>query len=262
MIGYYEEYDKRKYKFLCKQLKNVGCPMHFHGEMELSYILSGTHEIYIGNDVFYLTEGDIYFCNPFEVHKCFSKECGEHILFTIRPFEYAPINDFLKGLIPNFLGDKDFNLRIFSILKEILLKQQPLNGLEKQGYIGLVLGEIVSRYGYKSEKKAKTDNIEDLLLYINHHYKEKLTRDTIARKFGYSSNYLSKLFKERFHCGLLEYINNLKYERTIAELSVSHATVTEIALKNGFDNVQSFYRINKKKKDHFSEVKLYHDFSD
>ncbi|MCQ2440875.1 MAG: AraC family transcriptional regulator [Clostridia bacterium] len=260
MIGYFEDYTKRKHKLICKKLTNTGCQTHFHGEIELSYILSGHHTITVANETQKLTSGDMYYCNPYELHECHSNDNGEHILFTIRPFEYAPISNLLKSSLPNFLNDKAFNKKVFLLLEEIIIKQGTINLLERQGYIGLILGNILSRYGYQSKKTDTKRKFEEILLYIDKHYREPLDRDSLANIFGYSPTYFSRLFEENFHCGLCQYINNLRYERTLSDLASSSSRKTDIILNNGFNNVQSFYRINRERKTVYNNLKEFHMF--
>lgn len=260
MIGYFEVYNKRKYQVLCKRLNNTGCQTHFHGEMEMSYILSESHEITINNETHTLTKGDIYFCNPYELHQCHSQNMGEHILFTIQPFEYQAFSSLIKAPLQSFLLDKEINLEIFELLSEIIEKQNNLNSLERQGYIGLVLGKILNHYGYcKDESKGGNKRFEEILLYIDNNYKSPITRDSIAQEFGYSPTYFSRIFKENFHCSFLEYINNLRYERVLAEISTSNKSKTNTILSHGFNNVQSFYRINRKRKNQYAALQLFHN---
>ena len=258
MIGYFEDCKKRKHQLLCKQLTNTGCQTHFHGEMELSYVLNGTHDITINSNMYTLTKGDIYYCNPYELHKCYSHNGGEHILFTIRPFEYTPFSNLIKSALPNFLLDKSFNSVIKKLLDEIIDSQDTLNALERQGYIGLILGKILEHYGYNSNEQNKTRRLEEVLLYIDTHYKEPLDRNKLASEFGYSPTYFSRLFHENFHCGLCQYINNLRYERTLMELETASGNKSEIILKNGFNNVQTYYRINRRRKNQYDKLKEYH----
>lgn len=258
MIGYFEDYNKRKHKLLCKKLTIIGCQTHFHGEMELSYILSGSHEITVNNEIYTLTKGDICFCNPYELHQYQPINSGEHILLTIRPFEYSPFSDAIKSSLPNFLNDKDFNPRILKLLEDIITTQEKLNTLERRGYIGLILGKILNHYGYCEKSKEIKNNFEEILLYIDNNYRNELTRDEVAKKFGYSPTYFSRIFKENFHCSFLEYINNLRYEKALAEISVSPKNKTEIILSHGFNNIQSFYRINRKQRNQYDALKQFH----
>ncbi|MBQ4119488.1 MAG: helix-turn-helix domain-containing protein [Clostridia bacterium] len=260
MIGYFEVYNKRKHQLLCKELHNTGCQTHFHGEMEMSYILNGDHEITINNQSVTLSKDDIYFCNPYELHQCYSPNEGKHILFTIRPFEYEALSNLIKSPLQNFLLDKKFNLEILDLLNKIIETQNTLNGLERRGYIGLVLGKALNHYGYrKDDGKGRNQRFEEILLYIDNNYKTPITRDVIAKKFGYSPAYFSRIFKEHFHCSFLEYINNLRYERALTEISISNKSKTNTILNHGFNNVQSFYRIDRKRKKQYETLKRYHN---
>lgn len=259
MIGYFEDYTKRKHKLLCKQLVNTGCQTHFHGEMELSYILTGRHEITIDGKTTTLESGDIYYCNPYELHQCYSPNSGEHILFTIRPFEYAPLSNLIEAPLHNFLHDREFNYEIRILLEEIIKKQNVLNSLERRGYIGLILGKILGHYGYCKDKTKQHRRFEEILIYIDAHYKEPLDRNSLAKEFGYSPTYFSRLFQENFHCGLCQYINNLRYERTLTQMGTNSDNKSEIILNNGFNNVQSFYRIDRKRRTQYDKLKEFHN---
>lgn len=259
MIGYFEDYTKRKHQLLCKQLVNTGCQTHFHGEMELSYILTGKHDITVDGEMKILESGDMYYCNPYELHQCHSSDGGEHILFTIRPFEYAPISNLLKMPLPNFLNDKEFNAEIKVLLEEIIKNQDTLNALERQGYIALILGKILEHYGYCQNKSAHHRRFEEILIYIDAHYKEPLDRNKLAKEFGYSPTYFSRLFQENFNCGLCQYINNLRYERTLSQIDTSSGNKSDIILSNGFNNVQSYYRIDRKRRTQYTRLKEFHN---
>ncbi|MBQ6922436.1 MAG: helix-turn-helix domain-containing protein [Clostridia bacterium] len=259
MIGYYEEYEKRKYQILCKQFTSSGCPLHFHGEMELSYIISETHTVTINNSTLDLEKGDMYFCNPYEPHTCRSNKNGEHILLTIRPFEYMPFKNKIEYRMPNFLTDKEFNTESHALLKSTMNRQPHINDIEKQGYICLILGKIIEHYDYNKEK-IKNGNLDEILIYINGNYKANLTRETLAEKFGYSPTYLSHLFKQHFNCGIMQYINNLRYEKVIENFSRANSNKTEIILDSGFNNIQSFYRINRIRKNKLDKIVRYHEY--
>lgn len=259
MIGYFEDYNKRKHKILCNKIAIMGCQTHFHGEMELSFLLSGSHELTVNNETRILNKGDICFCNPYELHQYQPKSKGEHILLTIRPFEYAPFSNAIKYSLPNFLEDKEFNLKILELLEEIIATQDHLNTMERLGYIGLILGRILHHYGYSNNNTNIKDNFGEILLYIDNNYRNPLTRDSVAKRFGYSPTYFSRIFSENFHCSFTEYINNLRYEKALAEISTSQKNKTEIILSNGFNNIQSFYRLNRKRKEQYDNLKLFHN---
>lgn len=261
MIGFYEDYFKRKYQAFVKKQINAGCPTHFHGEAELSYVLNGTHFAVIGGKEYVLTAGDAYFLNPFDVHKYESPCGGEHILLTVRPNEYLKVSGGKNLNLPNFLDDKEYNKKIFDILRFALEKadsDHELNEYERQGFASLIVGAIIRRYGENPLKTDKTE-LTEILNYLNENYKGDLPRGAVAEKFGYSPNYFSKLFKKYFNMGFTEYVLNLKYQKTLIECGISGAKKRGRIIAENFSNPQTFYRLNKKYNSEYVKLKNYHD---
>ena len=87
----------------------------------------------------------------------------------------------------------------------------------------------------------------------------KRTRNKLAKEFGYSPTYFSRLFQENFNCGLCQYINNLRYERTLSQIDTSSGNKSDLILSNGFNNVQSYYRIDRKRRTQYTRLKEFHN---
>ena len=69
-----------------------------------------------------------------------------------------------------------------------------LNYVAQSGYINLLLGRLAAHY--KLEKRPSfTNEIKDILIYINENYDNVITREILADRMGYSPNYFSTLFK-------------------------------------------------------------------
>lgn len=260
MIGFYEDYFKRRYQAFIKEQKNVGCPTHFHGEAELSFVLNGTHTAAINGKEYVLTAGDAYFLNPFDIHKYESVDGGEHILLTVRPNEYLMSIGGKNLCLPNFLGDKEYNKKLLEILRFALSDADNsgvLNEYERRGYASLIVGAIIRRYG--ETVSVKKGELNEILDYLNENYKSDFSRDEVAAKFGYSPNYFSKLFKKYFNMGFTEYVLNLKYQKTLIECGQNGAKKRADIILENFSNPQTFYRLNKKYNKDYQKIKNYHD---
>lgn len=261
MIGYYEDYNKRRFPIMCKQMENIGCPLHFHMEMELSYVLTESHTAIINGEVYTLTKDDMYFCNTMEPHQFSSDNKGQHILLTIKPNEFNMVFKYMSSVrIRNFLNDKEFNKSILPLLKDLLQEQANLNELEKAGYINLIIGKITGHYEVSHISNKNRNNFIDILSYIEENYSKPITRDSLCKHFGYTPNYFSFLFKKIFHCGLIEYVNNIRYQHCIIEFAQNpKKDKYQIILDNGFNNIQSYYRVKKIQDQNYSKLKTYHD---
>jgi AraC-like DNA-binding protein len=96
---------------------------------------------------------------------------------------------------------------------------------------------ISSRYG--------SGDICDILLYINEHFTEDLTLNSLSERFGYSPQYFSRLFHRYMKVNLTEYINVARVNYAKKQLTLGK-NVAEIAFESGFGSMPSFYRAYKK----------------
>ena len=76
--------------------------------------------------------------------------------------------------------------------------------------------------------------------YIRLHYREKLTLAQLASAFGYSEDYLSRLFHANVRCSFREYIHRLRLAWAKKELLSTVRTIQEIAEQCGYSNAKFF----------------------
>ena len=88
--------------------------------------------------------------------------------------------------------------------------------------------------------------IDDILTYIRENFAESLSLDDLAARLGFSSSYFSRYFRNKTGVCLFEYINKLRIRQACLLLKKSSATVLEIALTVGYNNVSFFNRYFRK----------------
>ncbi len=96
----------------------------------------------------------------------------------------------------------------------------------------------------KSNNNKKID-IDNILKYIQQHYKEDIYLDYIAEHFDTSSSYLSRLIKKETSQTFIEYINSLRIEEAKKLLKNTEKSITEIYESIGFTNRSTFIRVFK-----------------
>lgn len=82
--------------------------------------------------------------------------------------------------------------------------------------------------------------------HIEEHYREPLTRDSVAQAFYISPNYLSHLFQKSSGIGLNEYLNYVRLEQAKNLLKGFDMKVKEVAHASGFTDSNYFCRQFKK----------------
>ncbi|WP_180271510.1 response regulator transcription factor [Fredinandcohnia onubensis] len=103
--------------------------------------------------------------------------------------------------------------------------------------------ELVDRE--KPETK-KTDVIQEIKTYIDHHFKEKITLDILAKTFYVTPPYISGRFKEMFGMTVIDYVTSLKIKNAKYLLLETNMPVIEIAYELGFSNENYFSKVFKK----------------
>ena len=78
--------------------------------------------------------------------------------------------------------------------------------------------------------------------YIEEHYREPLTRDSVAKAFYISPNYLSHLFQKSGGIGLNEYLNYVRLEQAKNLLKGYDMKIREVAHACGFIDSNYFCR--------------------
>ncbi len=79
------------------------------------------------------------------------------------------------------------------------------------------------------------------------HYTEALTLTAIAEKFGFSTSYITKLFRNFLGKGTVYYVNDLRLSAACEYLIFSNLTIGEISNRIGFQNQYYFDRLFKRK---------------
>ena len=90
---------------------------------------------------------------------------------------------------------------------------------------------------------------QKIVSYIRAHYSEKLSLDSLARKFGFTSNYISTLVKSETGESFNPYVTSLRVKRAMELLAHTEIDVKEIALMVGYDDQHYFSRLIKQQTD-------------
>lgn len=82
--------------------------------------------------------------------------------------------------------------------------------------------------------------------YIQEHYHETISMETMANWFHYSTHYLSRVFKRKYGCSPIEYLIQTRMNRAKYLLSETDVTIREVADSVGFTDMYYFSRLFKK----------------
>src|SRR6056297_1874775 len=94
----------------------------------------------------------------------------------------------------------------------------------------LYLTESGSRPGSQINSSSRErDRIFDAILYLNEHYNETATIQTLSRRVGLNTTKLKAGFKREFGCTIFEYVHRLRMKKTLILLCDTRMSISEVA---------------------------------
>ena len=236
---------------------------HYHDFYEIFFFIDGDVDYWIDGSLYRLAPGDILLIHPTELHKpvpATKIERYERIVLWINKNYISEIeNGILEGCFDKELPTYSKVLRLPKDKKEQLFTLahtlcEEYNGKEFAGEVcaySLLLQILVqinralhSNSPVDSKNFSTPTLISDILSYINDHYAEKLTLDSIANHFFVSKYYLSHEFKAAVSTSLYRYII-MKRLNAAYTLLVEGYSANEACVMCGFGNYSVFFRAFK-----------------
>ena len=244
-MQYENEADAKNYFFFARSKNNV-TPPHFHNNLEVMFVVSGSQRVAINGDERVLAKGNIVISSNYDVHFYHSVDESEvFILLAGGKYISDVYAEYGKHLI-NFLdccGDFETVSELFQGFES---QSQNANNLMRIAFVNYLFGYLGGRYEIKGEKKKTNDKMVEVLTYISDNYAENLTLNDLASRFGYTETYFSTLFNRYTGSHFREYLNRIRTEAVEEEVSKSGTSVTKAALSCGFDSLNTYYRARKK----------------
>ncbi len=123
---------------------------------------------------------------------------------------------------------------------------KPVNSDEMQ----MVLAGICKKLSEKNPPQADAAGTENegfnkLVQYIDEHFEEKISLDMLAKKFGFSKNYICELFSRHYNTSLIRYLTDIRMMKAAEMLKDKKRQIKDISICCGYQNTAYFYRVFK-----------------
>lgn len=231
----------------------IYAPLHWHRSLEITVTLEGSIRFNTGSNNFDFGESSWIFVNSGELHSCryitpsdhftgisiiislpfIEKWLGKNICFynPEEPKVTMQMKRFAKELYDAPPTDDEHSLLLMSKLFEILY---------------LISTHCMKPGAPKSSVDKSSDIATELTQYIEQHYQENLSLESIAQNFTYSASYFSRMFKQVLGVNFHSYLNFVRVCHAAEQMSAGYENITACAYENGFPNVKSFIHTFKK----------------
>lgn len=226
--------------------KDEDCSAHFHSNIELTYVVSGSIDATVRGIQRRLEAGDIAIACSFEPHS-FRTVGSSEVHVWLFPTDLVPA--FVSQTADNmfehpFLPKCERTEEIVANMKNLRRYVDAENSMTAKGYMYTILGILQEALGFcrKDSYKQSDILIQKILLYIEEHFREALTVSEVSRHFGYNKDYISKIINSHIHCGFNRYLNVLRARNARNLIDNSDKSLDEICFLSGFGCMKSFRR--------------------
>ena len=100
---------------------------------------------------------------------------------------------------------------------------------------------------FVTDAENQKNSIQRIIEYIDHHYKEDLSRTTLADMVYLSADHLARIFKKETGETLVKYITDKRIHAAKELLSDTKTPIAQVASEVGYDNYSYFTKIFKEK---------------
>ncbi|SFM27385.1 Two-component response regulator, YesN/AraC family, consists of REC and AraC-type DNA-binding domains [Paenibacillus sp. 1_12] len=111
-------------------------------------------------------------------------------------------------------------------------------------FIHLIVEKI--NIQHKGELDASGDRIGLVKAYIDVHYAEPLSLNSLAHQFYISKEYLANRFKSKFTMTVHQYLHGIRLRKSLVLLMDRQYRISDVALMVGYDNFSYFNKLFRK----------------
>ncbi|RXZ82812.1 AraC family transcriptional regulator [Paenibacillaceae bacterium] len=241
--------------------------LHSHSYYEVYYFHEGRCNYLIGDKIYVLAPGDLIIMYGMTLH-CAKVDPSVPYIRSIVHFEPDALRPFLTpphtiNVLQPFEELKNHRLRLRGEVKEEAERILAFMHLQqqRQDRIGdnrmrLAFADLLyfvyeqclqplrSRPEFPSDKEQ---TVQEMISYLENHYADDLSLETLQQHIHLSKTYLAKIFKEVTGVTIFEFV----YRRRINQARIlflldSQLSVTEVGFRVGFKHLAHFSRMFKR----------------
>jgi AraC-like DNA-binding protein len=231
---------------------------HYHPFYEMYAQLSGERVYFIKDRSYQVKPGDLVFIGPNELHKTMH-DGGPGYERLIFHFDDHWLQTTANAHMDLLLQPFRTETRVLRLpaseqaaIEGLLLRSVHELQAKPPGYglhlhvAAVELALLASRAlpsNLHSDVEPVTpiqQKMSDIARYLNEHFRQPLTLDSLSETFYMSPYYISRMFKEVTGFSFVHYLNLIRIKEAQRLLQRTEMKITDVALSVGFDNFSHF----------------------
>ena len=227
---------------------------HWHRSVEIFAVCRGNLGFFIDDKQWHLSADQFMIVNSNEVHAIDSPMPNETIVLQIplKMFEeYFTVEQFIW--FTHEPGKKDE--RFMELLKElyrVYTERQIGYNLKVKSIFYNIMYLLIKEYRLTQidqdsvRKNRNLSRLSTITSYMKENYAGEMTLEAVARIFGYSPAYLSRMFQKYAGITFKSYLQSIRLRYALKDLESGKYSITETALRNGFSGSKGLARAFQK----------------
>ena len=240
---------------------------HWHEEAEFTLITAGQADYQIDLVDYPVHTGDLLFIPPLVLHSISLNESpkitSETYVFHMN-FLGGNSTDICSTRYLTPLMNQEFSMPYlikkehpaYASLRKIF---NQINSLYRESDAGYELALkalflqtvfLLLQYSERnlvSDTGTSSDKLKQVLDYIEFHYAEAISVSDLAKLCYFSDYHFMRFFKKHMNMTCVEYINNLRLEKSVELFEQGNSSILEVSLSTGFHNLSYFHKVFKRK---------------
>lgn len=256
-------FKERKAFRMYDNTENEEYPAHWHSPLEIIMPVKREYTVLIKDEKYVLDVGDIMMINSGVIHHLLATEDGERYIFQPDFSLLHSINEIesmLMIITPVIVITEEKDPEIHGRIKEIMTEikdeyfgNQPFSEASIYSKLLEMLVLVGRKYSSRTDNFNVTHGKQQEYLekfmnvcnYINEHYTEELTLESVAEVAGFSKFHFSRLFKQFTGHSFYRYLNCRRINYAEKLLINPKYSITSVALECGFSSISAFIRMFK-----------------
>ncbi|MBQ9860305.1 MAG: helix-turn-helix transcriptional regulator [Clostridia bacterium] len=219
---------------------------HLHSEVEIIALYDGHATLTVDGQNYQMEAGDFLLVAPYCIHSYTTDEDVEVGKFIFAPDLLAEMGRVFDDRYPNcpvISRQQAEKAGLHRLSREILENYRQVSPPMQRAYLTLLTGKLLNLCQLRERPMQTRDTMEQVFSYCREHFREKLTRQTVAQALHISESHLSHLFCCKLKINFCHYINTLRINEACRLLTETDKSVIDIGEESGFSSLRSFNRV-------------------
>lgn len=230
---------------------------HWHNSLEIFAVLHGSLSFYLNEEEHPLKAGEFLIINSNEIHSIHAPMVNQTVVLQIplKQFEeYFTAQRFIRFASTSGDAREDAHMAgLIQKLYQVYARRGDGYEFRTRALYYEILYLMVCHYRVTEvqEKELRHNrhlaSLSKIIAYMREHYTEDLKLSDVASTFGYSAEYLSRMFKKYAQVNFKTYLQDIRMTYACRELNNTDKTISQIAMDHGFCTSRAFSKEFRKR---------------